>query len=388
MSYSASEFIESVKKSIREIDVESLQRRLSAANPPLLLDCREADEFAQGIIEGARTVPRGLLEMKIESLSPDRGAPVVIYCAVGARSALAAKSLQDLGYTDVVSLAGGIGAWKRAGLPLHREWQLTPEQRMRYARHLSMPEVDEAGQKKLLEARVLCIGAGGLGSPAALYLAAAGVGTIGIVDDDVVDESNLQRQVLHNTERVGQPKVESAKATLEALNPDVRVEMHRTRLTSQNVMELFAGYDLILDGCDNFPTRYLVNDAAVFLKKPVVHGSIFRFEGQCTVFHPDHGPCYRCLYPEPPPPGLAPSCAEAGVLGVLPGLVGSMECLEAIKLILGIGEGLVGKLWAVDTLSNTFRTLKLRKDPDCPVCGEKATITELIDYEAFCSLAA
>jgi molybdopterin/thiamine biosynthesis adenylyltransferase len=259
---------------------------------------------------------------------------------------------------------------------------------MRYARHLSMPEVDEAGQKKLLDARVLCIGAGGLGSPAALYLAAAGVGTIGIVDDDVVDESNLQRQVLHNTERVGEPKVESARRTLEALNPDVRVEMHRTRLTSKNVMEIFEPYDIIVDGCDNFPTRYLVNDAAVFLEKPVVHGSIFRFEGQCTVFHPEAGPCYRCLYPEPPPPGLAPSCAEAGVLGVLPGLVGSMECLEALKLILGIGDPLIGKLWTVDTLSNTFRILRLRKDPTCPVCSEAATIKELIDYEAFCSIAA
>ncbi len=388
MAHSASDLIETVKKSIEEVDVSGLSALLKLSDPPLLIDCREADEFAQGIIEGARTIPRGVLEMRIEAIAPSRSQPVAIYCAVGARSALAAKSLGELGYTDVVSLAGGFGAWKQAGLPIHREWQLSPEQRMRYARHLSMPEVDEHGQKKLLEAKVLCIGAGGLGSPAALYLAAAGVGTIGIVDDDVVDESNLQRQVLHNTERIGTPKVESAKLTLEALNPDVTVEMHQTRLTSENVMGIFENYDLIVDGCDNFPTRYLVNDAAVFLKKPVVHGSIFRFEGQCTVFHPDEGPCYRCLYPEPPPPGMAPSCAEAGVLGVLPGLVGSMECLEAIKLILGIGESLVGKLWTVDTLSNSFRTLKLRRDPECPICGEQATITELIDYEAFCALAA
>lgn len=388
MVLSGSDLVEQVKKDIREIGVDDVARKLEAGEDFVLLDCREADEIAQGQVEGARTIPRGFLEMKIENIAPNRQQEIIVYCAAGARSALAARSLQEMGYENVASMAGGFNAWKRAGRNIHRERQLTAEQRMRYARHLSMPEVDEAGQKKLLDAKVLCIGAGGLGSPAALYLAAAGVGTIGIVDDDIVDESNLQRQILHNTKRIGQKKVDSARETLEALNPDVTVVTHHTRLDSGNVMDIFAGYDVIVDGSDNFATRYLVNDASVFLKKPVVHGSIFRFEGQCTVFSPGDGPCYRCLYPEPPPPALAPSCAEAGVLGVLPGLVGSMQCLEAIKLILGIGESLVGKLWAIDTLSNSYRILKLRRDESCPVCGDQPTITELIDYEAFCTVAA
>ncbi|RMG15906.1 MAG: molybdopterin-synthase adenylyltransferase MoeB [Deltaproteobacteria bacterium] len=385
---SASDLIAEVKKEIQEISPEEVHRRLGSEPDLVVVDVREPDEVAQGQIRGAHAIPRGFLELKIENVAPRRDAPVVLYCAAGSRSALAAKALKELGYGRVYSMAGGFNAWKRAGFEVYRERQLTPEQRMRYARHLSMPEVGEAGQKKLLEAKVLCIGAGGLGSPAAFYLAAAGVGTIGIVDDDVVDESNLQRQILHNTKRLGQPKVDSARETLTALNPDVTVVGHQTRLSSANVMEIFADYDVIVDGSDNFPTRYLVNDASVFLDKPVVHGSIFRFEGQCTVFKPHDGPCYRCLYPEPPPPGLAPSCAEAGVLGVLPGLVGSMECLEALKLILGIGESLVGKLWSVDTLHNEFRILKLRRDPKCPVCGDNPTITELIDYEQFCSVAA
>ncbi len=388
MPTTANDLIEQVKKSIQEVGVDEVARRLDAGDDLVVLDIREPDEVAQGQIAGARAVPRGFLEMKVENLVPDRDREVVLYCAGGVRSVLAARSLQELGYGKVSSMAGGFVAWKQAGLPIHRERELTADQRMRYARHLSMPEVDEHGQKKLLDAKVLCIGAGGLGSPAALYLAAAGVGTIGIVDDDVVDESNLQRQILHNTDRLGLPKVDSAEQTLTALNPDVTVRKHQTRITSGNVMEIFRDYDLIVDGSDNFPTRYLVNDASVFLGKPVVHGSIFRFEGQCTTFSPGEGPCYRCLYPEPPPPGLAPSCAEAGVLGVLPGLVGSMEALEAIKLILGIGENLVGKLWAIDTLSNSYRILKLRRDPECPVCGETPTVTELIDYEAFCAIAA
>ena len=388
MPTTANDLIEQVKKSIHEVGAEEVARRLEAGADLVVVDIREPDEVAQGQIAGARAVPRGFLEMKVENLVPDRDREVVLYCAAGVRSALAARSLGELGYTKVSSLAGGFVAWKQAGLPIHRERELTSAQRMRYARHLSMPEVDEHGQKKLLDAKVLCIGAGGLGSPAALYLAAAGVGTIGIVDDDVVDESNLQRQILHNTDRLGIPKVDSAEQTLTALNPDVTVRKHQTRITSGNVMEIFRDYDLIVDGSDNFPTRYLVNDASVFLGKPVVHGSIFRFEGQCTTFYPGEGPCYRCLYPEPPPAGMAPSCAEAGVLGVLPGLVGSMEALEAIKLILGIGENLVGKLWAIDTLSNSYRILKLRRDPQCPVCGEAPTVTELIDYEAFCAIAA
>jgi sulfur-carrier protein adenylyltransferase/sulfurtransferase len=388
MPKSASDYIAEVKKQIKEVTCDDVAHKLDAGEDFELIDCREADEVAQGLIQGARFIPRGMLEMKIEGVIPDRGREMVLYCAGGNRSALAAKSLQEMGYGNVSSMAGGFGAWKRAGRPIHRERELSAEQRMRYARHLSMPEVDEAGQKKLLDAKVLCIGAGGLGSPAALYLAAAGVGTIGIVDDDLVDESNLQRQILHNTERVGKHKVDSAAQTLTDLNPDVNVVGHKTRLDSSNVMEIFEGYDVIVDGTDNFPTRYLVNDAAVFLGKPVVHGSIFRFEGQCTTFWPGHGPCYRCLYPEPPPPGLAPSCAEAGVLGVLPGLVGSMECLETIKIILGIGENLAGRLWKIDTLANDFRIFKLRRDPECPVCGDSPTIKELIDYEAFCSVAA
>jgi len=384
VTQTADQLIEKLKKEIGERDAPEVSEALGGDRAPLIVDIREPDEVAQGQIREAVVVPRGYLELRIEALA-SRDRPVVIYCASGTRSLFAAQALKALGYQDVTSLAGGFVAWKQAGLPIHRALQLSQEQRMRYARHLSMPEVGEVGQRKLLEAKVLCIGAGGLGSPAALYLAAAGVGTIGIVDDDLVDESNLQRQILHNSQRVGMPKVESAAQTLTELNPDVVVHAHQTRITSENVMELMGAYDLVVDGSDNFPTRYLINDASVFLNKPVVHGSIFRFEGQCTTFYPGHGPCYRCLYPEPPPPGLAPSCAEAGVLGVLPGLVGSMECLEAIKIILGIGDNLVGRLWTIDTLANSYRILNLNRDPECPVCGEHPTITELIDYELFCS---
>jgi adenylyltransferase/sulfurtransferase len=300
---------------------------------------------------------------------PDKGRPVVLYCAGGARSAFAAKALEELGYADVASVAGGFGAWKGAGLPWDVPRTLTADQRRRYGRHLTLPEVGEAGQRRLLDAKVLLVGAGGLGSPAALYLAAAGVGTLGIVDADVVDDSNLQRQVIHATDRVGTPKVESARTAIEALNPDVTVVPHRTRLAKENALELLAPYELVVDGSDNFATRYLVNDACVLLGKPNVHGSIFRFEGQATVFAAGRGPCYRCLFPEPPPPELAPNCAEAGVLGLLPGVIGLLQATEAAKLILGIGEPLIGRLLVYDALRADFRELKIDRDPDCPICG-------------------
>jgi molybdopterin/thiamine biosynthesis adenylyltransferase len=319
-------------------------------------------------------------------LAPDLTRPVVIYCSAGNRSAFAAKTLAELGYEDVVSLAGGFTDWKRNGFPVQLQAGLDAPRRARYSRHLLIPEVGEEGQLKLLESKVLLIGAGGLGSPASLYLAAAGVGRIGIVDADVVDESNLQRQIVHSTDSLGEPKVESAKRTIEALNPDVEVVAYKERLTSENIERILAdGWDVIVDGADNFPTRYLVNDASVWHKIPVVHGSIYRFEGQVTVFKPHEGPCYRCLFPTPPPPELAPSCAEGGVLGVLPGVIGSLQASEALKLALGIGEPLVGRLLLFDALAATFDEVKLRRDPDCPVCGEQPTITEYVDYVQFCA---
>jgi molybdopterin/thiamine biosynthesis adenylyltransferase len=317
---------------------------------------------------------------------PEHDSEIVLYCAGGSRSAFGAKSLAELGYTNVVSLAGGYTDWKRNGFELDLSQGLTREQRARYSRHLLIPEVGEEGQSKLLKARVLLIGAGGLGSPASLYLAAAGVGTLGIVDGDVVDESNLQRQIVHSTETLGTPKVESAKAAIEALNKDVQVRAYNERLTSENVDRILAdGWDVIVDGADNFPTRYLVNDASVWHGIPVVHGSIYRFEGQVTVFKPHEGPCYRCLFPQPPPPELAPSCAEGGVLGVLPGIVGSLQANEALKLIIGAGEPLVGRLLLFDALPTEFSEVRLQRDPSCPVCGESPTITEYVDYVEFCA---
>ena len=315
---------------------------------------------------------------------PDKATPIVVYCAGGVRSAFAAKSLVDLGYQDVVSMVGGFNRWKDEG----RRWSapavLTPDQRNRYQRHLLLPEVGEAGQQKLLESKVLLLGAGGLGSPAALYLAAAGVGTLGIVDMDVVDASNLQRQILHNLDRVGERKVDSAKKTLTSMNPDVNVVTYDTRLGADNVVELFEGYDLVVDGTDNFPTRYLVNDASLMTRVPVVHGSIFRFEGQVTVFDPYVGPCYRCIVPEPPPPELAPSCAEAGVLGVLCGIIGSLQAVEAVKMLLRIGDPLVGRLLAAcSALGQEFRTFKVRRDPSCPACGEGAELV-IAEYDQLC----
>jgi molybdopterin/thiamine biosynthesis adenylyltransferase/rhodanese-related sulfurtransferase len=376
------DYLQQVKAQIHEISVAELQ-----AEPPpeLILDVREPDEHAQGVIPGATLLPRGLLEGRIEAIAPQRSARLVVYCAGGSRSALAASSLLALGYEHVRSLAGGMAAWRSAGGPLDKPFVFSSAQKNRYARHIMLPEVGEAGQAKLLRSRVLLVGAGGLGSPSAYYLAAAGVGTLGIVDDDVVDESNLQRQILHNTRRVGRPKVESAAQTLRELNPDVQVQPHPVRLDTGNVLDILRGYDLVVDGADNFPTRYLLCDASLVLRIPVVHASIFRFEGQLTTFLPWQGPCYRCLYPEPPPPDLAPSCHEAGVLGVLPGVVGVLQATEAIKLLLGIGESMSGRLLIYEALAAKFREMKLRRDPACVVCSDPSRPIELIDYHAFCS---
>ena len=375
------------RKEVPEVSAQQVNELLkNNGKSPILLDVRESDEWRQGHLEGALPLPRGFLEIKVESVVPDKNAPIVAYCAGGVRSLLAAKAMKEMGYQNVSSMAGGYGAWKNGGFKWVQDFQYTPEQLIRYSRHFLLPEVGEDGQAKLLQAKVLMVGAGGLGSPAAYYLAAAGVGTLGIIDNDVVDISNLQRQILHANDRVGMPKVESAKKTLEALNPDVKVVPYQAKLTSENIMEIIKGYDFVVDGCDNFPTRYLVNDACVLTKKPNVHGSIFQFEGQATVFYPGKGPCYRCLYPEPPPAELAPSCAEAGVLGVLPGLIGVIEALEAIKLILGKGDSLIGRLLCFNTLTMEINTLKLRRDPNCPMCGDHPTIHQLIDYEEFCSL--
>ncbi|MDQ3300105.1 MAG: molybdopterin-synthase adenylyltransferase MoeB [Myxococcota bacterium] len=365
----------------------TLQGELRDGRQPTLIDVREADEHAQGMIPGTVHIPRGFLELRIERTVADREHPVVLYCQSGTRSVLAARSLGELGYTNVRSLAGGFTGWKRTGLPWEQPLALRPDQEARYSRHTLIPEVGIAGQLKLLKAKVLCIGAGGLGSPSSMYLAAAGIGTLGIVDDDVVDASNLQRQILHGTDRVGIPKVESAETTLRGLNPDVKVDKHRTRITSANALELIGGYDVVIDGADNFATRYLVNDSALRLGKPVVHASIFRFEGQITVFPGTGSPCYRCLYPQPPPPEEAPSCAEAGVLGVLPGIMGVLQATEAIKIVLELGDTLAGRLLVYDALKTRFRELKLRRDPKCPTCGDgvdRAAIP-LIDYEQFCA---
>jgi molybdopterin/thiamine biosynthesis adenylyltransferase/rhodanese-related sulfurtransferase len=382
------EILAQVKAEIEEVSTLEARDRLAQPEPPLLLDVREPEEWQEGHLPGALHIERGNLESRVEALLPDKSGEIVVYCAGGSRSAFAAKSLLELGYTTVSSMAGGFTDWKRNGFEYETPKVLAPAQRSRYARHLLIPEVGEKGQQKLLESRVLLIGAGGLGSPASLYLAAAGVGTLGIVDADVVDDSNLQRQIVHSTERLGDPKVLSAKRTIEALNPDVHVEAYQERLTSENVDRILAaGWDVIVDGADNFPTRYLVNDASVWNAIPVVHGSIYRFEGQVTVFHPGAGPCYRCLFPFPPPPELAPSCAEGGVLGVLPGIVGSVQASEALKLLLGIGDTLTGRLLLFDALATTFDEVLVKRDPACPVCGDQPTIHEYIDYVEFCAMA-
>jgi molybdopterin/thiamine biosynthesis adenylyltransferase/rhodanese-related sulfurtransferase len=374
------DLLRQAKEHISEIEPADAEARLHEAT---FLDVREQDEHDQGTIPGSVFIPRGHLEAQAESRL-DRTKPVVVYCAGGNRSAFAAETLSALGFTDVVSMVGGFGRWKNEGRPWITPQTLTAEQRDRYGRHLLLPEVGEEGQQKLLESRVLLLGAGGLGSPAALYLAAAGVGTLGIVDMDVVDASNLQRQILHNMDRIGERKVDSAKKTLTSLNPDVDVVTYDVRFGADNVLDIIDGYDVIVDGTDNFPTRYLLNDAALLKRIPVVHGSIFRFEGQVSVFQPYEGPCYRCLLPEPPPPELAPSCAEAGVLGVLPGIVGSIQALEAIKIILGLGDPLIGRLLAYDALEQSFRTFKVRRDPQCPACGPDAGEIVIAEYDQHC----
>jgi molybdopterin/thiamine biosynthesis adenylyltransferase/rhodanese-related sulfurtransferase len=389
------DLIATVRKETKEVSLDELKRRLDASEPYTLLDVREKEEYRAGYIPGAVSIPRGFLEIQVEGRLPDKNAKIVAYCAGGTRSALAAKTLAELGYKNVETANPGFVRWKDLGFPIDLPPQLTDAQRDRYSRHLLLPEVGEAGQAKLLKSKILLIGAGGLGAPASLYLAAAGVGTLGLVDADTVDASNLQRQVIHATSRVGMSKVESAEKVLKDLNPDVKVVGYKERLNSANVERIFSDYDVIVDGTDNFPTRYLVNDASVFLGKPVSHGSIFRFDGQLTTFVPasaakklgiEAGPCYRCLYPEPPPPHLAPSCQEAGVLGILPGVIGLLQATEAIKLVLGRGEPLVGRLLTYDSLKMQFRELKLRRNPECPVCGPKPSITSYIDYEGFCAL--
>ncbi len=348
--------------------MDALRRRGGVA----IVDVREPAEWSLGHIPGAVHVPRSHLERDLETLLPDRSTPVILYCAGGFRSLFAGQDLARFGYTDVVSMNGGFDAWRGQGLDWIQPPGLTESQRQRYSRHLLIPEVGSAGQSRLLESRVLIVGAGGLGSPAALYLAAAGVGTIGIVDFDVVDLSNLQRQVLHASDRVGQKKVESARRTITALNPDVTVVPHDEMLVAANVAQLVEGYDAIVDGTDTFETRYLLNDAAVASGIPVVHASVFRFEGQLTTFIPYEGPCYRCLYPTPPPPELAPGCSVAGVLGVVPGIMGLLQANEVLKLLLGIGETLAGRLLLFDALETEFTELRLRRDPACPVCSDEA----------------
>jgi sulfur-carrier protein adenylyltransferase/sulfurtransferase len=372
------------KSEIREVDTaeaDDLRQRPGV----VVLDVREPDEYDQGALPGAIHIPRGHLESQVEARVANKDATVLVYCAGGVRSAFAARTMQELGYADAVSMAGGFGRWKDEG----RDWTtpvtLTADQRNRYQRHLLLPEVGVEGQAKLLGARVLLLGAGGLGSPAALYLAAAGVGTIGIIDMDEVDASNLQRQILHNTDRIGDRKVDSAKKTLTMLNPDVDVVTYDTRLSVENILDILPGYDVVVDGADNFPSRYLLNDATVKLGIPVVHGSIFRFEGMVTVFDPKNGPNYRDMVPEPPPAELAPSCAEAGVLGVLPGIVGSVQALEAIKLILGLGDPLVGRILSFDALEMSFREYKIRKDPTNRVTWENRDAIELAEYDDLCA---
>ena len=378
------DLLAAAKTQITEIDTAGAEARIAANPQTVVLDVREPDEYEQGALLNVIHIPRGHLEAQVEGKIIDRDAPVVIYCAGGVRSAFAAKTLGELGYTDVVSVAGGFGKWKNEG----RAWKipaaLSAEQRNRYQRHLLLPEVGEVGQQKLLDAKVLMLGAGGLGSPSALYLAAAGVGTIGIIDMDVVDASNLQRQILHNLDRIGDRKVDSAKKTLTSLNPDVNVVTYDTRLGADNVLDIIDGYDIIVDGTDNFPTRYLLNDASLKKKIPVVFGAIFRFEGQVSIFDPCNGPCYRCMLPEPPPAEMAPSCAEAGVLGVLPGIIGSLQAMEAIKHILGLGDSLAGRLLTYDALEQSFRTFKLRRDPNCPACSIDPNDIVIAEYDELC----
>ncbi|MFV0317020.1 MAG: molybdopterin-synthase adenylyltransferase MoeB [Microthrixaceae bacterium] len=376
------ELLNAAKADIREVDPAEAEAMM--AEGAILLDVREADEFEQGAVPGSVFLPRGHLESQVEGKLTDKSAPVVAMCAGGVRSAFAARTLGELGYSDVVSMAGGFNRWKDEG----RDWRvpevLSPEQRNRYQRHLLLPEVGDAGQQKLLDSKVLLLGAGGLGSPSALYLAAAGVGTVGIVDMDVVDESNLQRQVLHNLDRIGERKVDSAKKTITLLNPDVNVITYDVRLDASNIEEIISGFDIVVDGADNFPVRYMLNDASVKLGIPVVHGSIFRFEGQVTVFDPRKGPTYRDMLPEPPPPELAPSCSEAGVLGMLPGLIGTIQAIETVKVLLDLGDPLIGRYLTVDTLDMEFREFKLRTDPGNEITWENRERIQVVELEDHC----
>jgi molybdopterin/thiamine biosynthesis adenylyltransferase/rhodanese-related sulfurtransferase len=378
------ELLAEARAGITEVSTAEAEERLLRPGT-VVLDVREPDEYEQGALPGAIHIPRGHLESQIEAKVLDRDAPIVVYCAGGTRSAFAAQTLDQLGYTTVVSMAGGFNRWKDEGRAWKAPATLDSDQRNRYMRHLLLPEVGVEGQTRLLESKVLLLGAGGLGSPAALYLAAAGVGTLGIVDMDEVDASNLQRQILHNVDRIGERKVDSAKKTLTAINPDVSVVTYDTRLAAANVLELLAGYDVVIDGADNFPSRYLLNDASVKLGIPVVHGSIFRFEGMVTVFHPLRGPTYRDMVPEPPPAELAPSCAEAGVLGVLPGIIGSLQALEAIKLLLDLGDPLIGRILSYDALEQSFREYKLRIHPANPVTYENRDRILVKDLDGLCA---
>jgi molybdopterin/thiamine biosynthesis adenylyltransferase/rhodanese-related sulfurtransferase len=396
VSPSGAEFIRQIKSQIAQVDPGEVHEALSDSNgsgPIALIDVRESEEVERGLIPGAKHVPRGHLESRIEGAVPDRSQHVVIYCASGNRSALAAKTLGELGYENVESMTGGYTLWKDRGYKVEVPKVMTAEQRERYSRHMLVPEIGVDGQQKMLDAKVLLLGAGGLGSPTALYLAAGGIGTIGIVDDDVVDLSNLQRQVIHTTERIGTPKVDSAQEAMKAINPDVNVVKYETRLDASNIMEIIEGYDVIVDGVDNFPTRYLLNDASVRLKIPVVSASILGFDGQISVFAPYEGPCYRCLYPVPPPAELAPSCGANGVLGVLPGTMGLLQATEVVKLIIGAGEPLIGRLLLYEALGATFTELKVRRDPECAICSrepDEISDEELgvfPDYEAFCAAA-
>jgi molybdopterin/thiamine biosynthesis adenylyltransferase/rhodanese-related sulfurtransferase len=392
MSPSGAEYIKRIREQIEEVDPSEVKPLVGNGVP--IIDVREAEEYAVAHLPGAKSVPRGYLESRIDAAVPDRKHRVILYCASGQRSALAAHTLKtELGFEDVVSMTGGITLWKDRGYDVEVPRTLTAEQRDRYSRHVLVPEVGLEGQLKLLDAKVLCLGAGGLGSPVALYLAAAGVGTLGIVDDDVVDLSNLQRQVIHKTTGVGTPKVDSAEEAVKALNPDVNVVKYQTRLDASNIMEIIEGYDVIVDGVDNFPTRYLLNDASVRLKIPVVSAAILGFEGQLSVFAPYEGPCYRCLFRQPPPAELAPSCGANGVLGVLPGTMGLLQATEVIKLITGSGDPLIGRLLMYDALAATTTELKVRRDPECPICSRDPD--EIVDeemgvfpdYEAFCAAA-
>ena len=380
------ELLAQAKSQIDETDPSESETLI--AQGWVVLDVREVEEYDQGVIPESILIPQGKIEESIKERIPDHDQPIIAMCAGGVRSAFAAVALNELGYKNVVSMDGGFNLWKQQGRSWVSSQILKPEQRSRYERHISLPEIGEKGQQKLLESRVVIIGAGGLGSPAALYLAAAGVGTIGVVDMDTVEESNLQRQILHSTETIGKNKVDSAEKTLSALNPDVNVITYNTLLNKENAIEVIENYDVVVDGTDNLQTRYLINDASVKTGIPVVHGSIFQYEGQITVFDPKNGPTYRDVFPEPPENGTAPNCSEAGVLGVLPGIVGSIQALETIKLILEIGEGLSGRLIVFDALEMSFHEYKIDRDPNNQITWKNRNQVQLEENEETCQISS